>query len=57
MNDIIPLLFGMTLVVVLAIGIYQFFRVKRAQKLNSPAVHGVKQPDGSVQGEQRAVRH
>jgi hypothetical protein len=31
-SSIIPVLFGFTLVVVLAIGIYQYFKVKRARR-------------------------
>jgi hypothetical protein len=57
MNDITPYLFGFTLIVALLICVWQFTRVRRAQKLNTPAVQGVPQPDGSVKGEERAVRH
>ncbi len=56
MDYINPALFGFTLIAVLAVCVWQFFRVRRSQKLNTPAVHGVKQPDGSVKGEERALR-
>jgi hypothetical protein len=56
-GDIIPWLFGFTLIAVLIIGIWQYFRTREAQRKNSPAVHGVTQEDGTVTGERRAERH
>jgi hypothetical protein len=56
-NDIIPWLFGFTLVAVLLLGIWQYFRTRTAQRNNSPAVHGEVRADGTVTGERRAERH
>jgi hypothetical protein len=39
-NELIPWLFGFTLVAVLLIGIWQLMRVRRAQRRGSPAVPG-----------------
>lgn len=55
-NELIPWLFGFTLIAVLAIGVWQYFRSRHAQRTNSPAVHGVVRPDGGVEGERRAER-
>jgi hypothetical protein len=41
-DQLIPWLFGVTLVIVLVAGIYQYFRVRRSQRLGTPAV-----PDAS----------
>lgn len=56
MNDIIPWLFGFTLIVVLALGVWQYFRTRQAQRSNSPAVHAAVREDGTVSGERRAER-
>lgn len=55
MDNIVPYLFGFTLIAGLAICIWQFFSVRRSQEQNTPAVHGEKQPDGSIKGEERAL--
>ena len=39
-NELIPWLFGFTLIAVLLIGIWQLMRVRRAQRRGSPAVPG-----------------
>lgn len=56
MNNVVPYLFGFTLIVALAFCVWQFFRVRRSQQLNTPAVHAVPHTDGTVRGEKRAVR-
>jgi hypothetical protein len=43
-NDIVPWLFGVTLLIVLAALIYQYFRVQRSKRLGSPAVPGATDP-------------
>lgn len=55
-DELIPWLFAVTLIIVLALAIYSYFRTRRSQRTNSPAVPGVKQPDGTVVGERRAER-
>jgi hypothetical protein len=55
-DELIPWLFGVTLIIVLAVAIYSYFRTRRGQRTNSPAVHGVTQADGSISGERRAER-
>ena len=54
MNDIVPLLFGMTLVVMLVAGAYQLYYVRWAQRPGAPAVLGCTQADGTVRSEGRA---
>ena len=56
MGDIIPYLFFFTFLAVLVVAFFQVGRTRQAQKTNEPAVHGVPQPDGSKQGEERAVQ-
>lgn len=56
-DTLIPWLFGFTLIVALAAGIYQFLRVKRAQREHEPAVPGETQTGGIMQDPQNVPRH
>ena len=56
-DTLIPWLFGFTLIVALVAGIYQFLRVKRAQREHEPAVPGETQTGGIMQDPQNVPRH
>ena len=56
-DTLIPWLFGFTLVVALAAGIYQYMRVKRAQRRHEPAVPGETQSGGIVRDQENVARH
>ena len=56
-DTLIPWLFGFTLLVALLAGIYQFLRVKRAQRHHEPAVPGETQAGGIMQDSQNVPRH
>lgn len=55
-DELIHWLFAVTLIIVLALAICSYFRTRRAQRTNSPAVPSVRQPDGTVVGERPAER-